>query len=137
MSDRLTGADLDRLDVEKARAHLADRERERDDHYRTAEILRGLADDEEREALRIDQQVRSILALIERTRTMSDQTNADLIAEGRLAGCSECAEEGTRPSMRCDGDLIRRLTDALESAERVLAHDVAAALGIPTDGGES
>ena len=57
---------------------------------------------------------------------MSDQTNADLIEEGRLAGCSECAEEGTSPPMRCDGDLIRRLTDALESAERVLAHDAEA-----------
>ena len=66
MTDRLTDADLDRLDVEKARARLADRERERDDHYRTAELLRGLADDEEREAARIDQQVRSVLALIEK-----------------------------------------------------------------------
>ena len=45
MTDRLTGADPDRLD---ARARLTDRERE---------------------ALRIDQQVRSILALIERTKT--------------------------------------------------------------------
>ena len=54
------------IDVEKARARLADRERERDDHYRTAEILRGLADDEEREAARIDHQVRSVRALIEK-----------------------------------------------------------------------
>ena len=58
---------------------------------------------------------------------MSDQTNADLIAEGRLAECSECSEEGTSPSMRCDGDLIRRLTDALESAARMGA-DVLSAI---------
>ena len=54
------------FDVERARDRLADRERERDAHYRTAELLRGLADDEEREAARIDQQVRSVLALIEK-----------------------------------------------------------------------
>lgn len=38
-----------------------------------------------------------------------------LIAEARLAACSECSEEGTSPAMRCDGDLIRRLADALEA----------------------
>lgn len=41
-----------------------------------------------------------------------------LIAEARLAECSECSEEGTSPEMRCDGDLIRRLADALEAAEQ-------------------
>lgn len=51
---------------------------------------------------------------------MTEKTE-DLIAEARLAACSECSEEGTSPAMRCDGDLIRRLADALEAAEARLA----------------
>ena len=47
----------------------------------------------------------------------------ELIAEARLAACSECSEEGTSPPMRCDGDLIRRLADALEAATREPSED--------------
>lgn len=49
---------------------------------------------------------------------MVQKSNEALIAEARLAECSECSEEGTSTATRCDGDIIRRLANALEAADQ-------------------
>ena len=56
------------LDVEKARARLAALQVEANAHHRTADLLRDLADDEEREAVRIEKQAENVHALIVRER---------------------------------------------------------------------